>query len=181
MSPSVDSETYALQSEEIGKSVNYSVVNLDVETETDIRAFDYSVKALLPKQPRYMFGTLQDGEQRLKFIVASSQSSIEGATPQTRIYLFDGTTIDHAQFFHELRKKHGDQTLHSAGFLELAFDNSLDIRKRNLAGYSESLEKQFGLDKEISDSYRRGPLLQKLGNRFTALDKQLATSLPAAQ
>lgn len=164
-----------LPSEEMKKSIPYTAIDLDSAEEVDIRAFDSLATSLLPKKPRYMFGTLQDGEQKLKFIVASPKNAAEDVAPRARIYLFDATITDHAQFFNDFQLKQGEQDLHAAGFLELTFNDSLAIVGRNVSGYSDSL-KQFGLQKEASDEYKRKVLLPKLGNNFSAIDREPALS-----
>lgn len=171
----IDSEPLSLQSKEMKKSIPYTVIDLDSAGEVDIRAFDALAKSLLSIQPKYIFGTLQDGEQKLKFIVASSKKVTENTTPRPKIYFFDASLTDHAQFFHDFQEMHGEQVLRAAGFLELNFDNSLAVTRRNLSGYSDSL-RQFGLSKEISDSYKQEILVKKLGNHFTAIDREPASS-----
>jgi hypothetical protein len=171
----LDSKPSTLKSEELKKSIPYNVVDLDSGEEIDIRAFDALAKSLLSKQPKYMFGALQDGEQKLKFIVASPKSGAEGTTPHAKIYFFDASLTDHAQFLHDFQEKHGEQELFAAGFLELTFSDTLAVSRRNLEGYSDSL-RQFGLQKEASDEYKREALLPKLGRHFSAIDREPATS-----
>ena len=166
MSTSLDLEAQMGPDTEIANPYKFSIIDLDAEGVVGSYAFGDSIRGLLPT-PKFAFGGFaQETKTQLKFIVAQSESE-DPDTKSTRMYVFENSTL-HADLYKQLQEKGESYTLLSAGYLDLTLGEKNTILSGELSQYSDSLEKDFQLDRTKSDEYKKGALVQKLGRQFSA-------------
>lgn len=167
MSTSVDSEAPIGLDTEITKPFRFGTVDLDVEGVVGSYKFGDSLRSLLPA-PKIAFGGFaQETNTQLKFIVAQSESEDPDNKPHTKMYVFDTSTL-HSDLYRQLQQTGQSHTLLSAGYLDLTLGERNAITRGELSQYSDSLEKDFQLDREKSDEYKKEVLVKKLGSHFSA-------------
>lgn len=165
MSTSIDTEIRVVP--EKTKPIKFGAVDLDMEGAVDPYTFSDSIRTLLPT-PKFAFGGYaQETKAPLKFIVAQSKPENEGDKPRTKMYVFYKDAL-HSDLYKQLLEAGGSYTLLSAGYLDLFLGERNALLRGELSQYSDSLERDFQLDRAISDNYKEQVLVKKLGRHFTA-------------